>query len=126
MLYAVLAELVLVLHLLFIAFAVAGGLFALRWAWAPAFHLPAVLWGVALELFGLVCPLTPLENLLRRAAGASGYTGGFVEQYLTPVIYPGGLTPSVQLALAALLVAANLLVYSAVWARGLRKGRERP
>lgn len=122
MVYRTLADLVLVLHLLFIVFAAAGGLLALRWRWAPALHLPAVLWGVAVELLGLVCPLTPLENRLRQAAGAAGYSGGFLEQYLLPVVYPGGLSPTMHVALAGLLVAANLLVYALVWRRLRRHG----
>ncbi len=69
MVYHALADLVLVLHLAFIVFVVAGGLLALRWRWAPLVHLPAALWGVFIEVSGGVCPLTPIENALRRAAG---------------------------------------------------------
>lgn len=123
MLYRALADLVLLLHGLFVVFAVAGGLLVLRWRWALALHLPAALWAVAVELFGLFCPLTPLEKSFRQAAGASGYPGGFVEHYLLPLLYPGGLTPAVQLVLAALVVAANLVVYAVVWRR-LRSGRD--
>ena len=81
MIYRVLADLVLVLHLGFIAFVVVGGLLALRWRRAPLLHLPAALWGVAIELFGWQCPLAPLENALRRASGTSDYSGGFIEHY---------------------------------------------
>lgn len=117
MIYRVLADLVLGLHLLFIVFAVAGGFLLLRWRWTPAVHLPAAGWAVLVELLGLPCPLTPLENALRRAAGASGYSGGFVDHYLAPLIYPAGLSPRVQLTLAGLVVLANLLVYTIVWRR---------
>jgi len=112
-----LADLVLVLHLAFILFVVAGGLLALRWQWAPLIHLPAALWGVFIELSGGVCPLTPLENTLRRAAGSSGYSGGFVEHYLVPVVYPEYLSSSIQLVLACLVVFSNGLVYLAVFRR---------
>lgn len=115
MTYRVLADAVLVLHLAFIVFVVAGGLLALRWRWAPFVHLPAACWGAFIIATGGLCPLTPLENALRRAAGAEGYPGGFIEHYLLPVIYPAGLTPSMQLMLAALAVTANLLAYSLVW-----------
>ena len=117
-----LADLVLVLHLAFIVFVVAGGLLALRWRWAALLHIPAAAWGIVIELSGRVCPLTPLENALRRAAGASGYSGGFVEHYLVPVIYPAALSYPVQLWLAALVVIVNALVYSFVWRRQ-RSGR---
>ena len=76
-------------------FVVAGGLLALRWSRAPGVHLPAAAWGVFIEISGGICPLTPLENSLRRSAGAAGYEGGFVEHYLIPLIYPEGLTHGV-------------------------------
>ena len=90
MIYAALADATLVLHLLFIAFIVLGGILVARWprlAWA---HLPAAAWGVLIELGGWICPLTPLENWLRLRAGQRGYAGSFVEQYLLPIIYPDG------------------------------------
>lgn len=121
--YRALADLVLVVHLAFILFVVAGGLLALRWRWAPLVHLPAALWGVVIELFGGICPLTPLETALRRAAGVSGYEGGFIENYLVPLIYPAGISPSIQTLLAALVVLANMLVYFLVWRRLRGSGR---
>ena len=117
MLYHALAALVLVAHLAFIVFVVAGGLLALRWHWAPLVHLPAALWGVFIELSGGICPLTPLENYLLRAGGASGYSGGFIEHHLVPIIYPVGLSPSIRVLLAALVVFVNALVYSLIWRR---------
>jgi hypothetical protein len=117
MLHRVLADLVLLLHLTFIIFVVAGGLLAIRWRWAPVIHLPAAAWGVFIEVSGGVCPLTPLENALRQAAGSSGYTGSFIEHYLVPLIYPELLSDSVQLVLAAIVVVCNALVYLAVFRR---------
>ncbi len=117
MIYRALADLVLVLHLAFIVFAVAGGLLALRWPWAPLVHLPAALWGVLVQVSGRLCPLTPLENALRSAAGEAGYAGGFIEHYLVPTIYPVALSPRVGLLLASLVVLANALAYSIVWWR---------
>ena len=117
MIYRALADLVLVLHLAFIVFAVAGGLLALRWRWAPLVHLPAALWGVLVQVSGRLCPLTPLENTLRSAAGDAGYAGGFIEHYLVPTIYPVALSPRVGLLLASLVVLANALAYSIVWWR---------
>ena len=121
MLYRVLADLVVILHLAFIVFVVAGGLLALRWRWLPLVHVPAALWGLCIELSGGICPLTPLENALRRAAGASGYSDSFIEHYVLPVVYPASLSPWLQLVLAGLLVSANLLVYSVVLWRRYRK-----
>ncbi len=117
MLYRVLADLVLVLHLAFILCVVAGGLLTLRWRRAPLLHLPAVIWGVFVEISSGICPLTPLENALRLAAGSSDYSGGFIEHYVVPAIYPPSLTQPTQLALAGFVVVANALVYLVVWRR---------
>jgi hypothetical protein len=115
MVYRTLADLVLVLHLAFIVFVLAGGFLAVRWRPAPRLHLPAVLWGVWIEVSGGLCPLTPLENVLRSRAGTSGYSGGFIEQYLVPAIYPAALSHSLQLFLAGLVVLTNVTVYWVVW-----------
>ena len=124
MIHRILADLVLFSHLAFIVFVVAGGLLALRWRWIPLVHVPAALWGVYIELSGGICPLTPLENALRRAAGSSGYSGSFIEHYLVPVIYPASLSSSLQLALAGSLVLANVIIYSFVgWRRHRRSQR---
>jgi hypothetical protein len=125
MVHRALADTVLLLHLAFIVFVVAGGVLALRWRWAAVVHIPAALWGVFVEVSGGVCPLTPLENALRRAAGDSGYSGGFIEHYLAPAIYPPALSHSIQLVLAGAVVLVNLLVYSLVWRR-YRGVRQRP
>ena len=112
-----LADLLVVLHLLFVVFVGLGGLLLLRWpsvAWA---HLPAVVWGAAIELTGGICPLTPLEQELRRRAGEGTWHGDFVSHYLLPVLYPAGLTRGAQLRLAVLVVAVNLAIYAAVLRR---------
>jgi len=115
--YAWLADLVIGVHFLFIVFAVAGGALALRWRWIPWLHLSALVWGATVEFTGWVCPLTPLENALRRAAGAATYTQGFVEHYLMPLIYPAGLTREWQWVLGGLLLVINAAVYALVWRR---------
>ncbi len=111
----VVADLVVVVHLSFMVFVVLGGLLALRWHWAAWVHLPAALWGAALEFFGWSCPLTPLESWLRRASGAGGYSGGFIEHYVLPIIYPAELTREMQLVLGAFVIAINLAIYTLVW-----------
>ena len=122
--YAVLATLVVLFHFAFILFVILGGLLALRWRRAPWLHLPALAWGGFVEVTGRICPLTPLENHLRRAAGAGDYAGGFIEQYLIPIMYPPGLTSQVQFALAAGLIVINVSIYALVL-RG-RRHRARP
>jgi uncharacterized membrane protein YhhN len=95
MLYRWLADLVVVLHFGFVLFVVGGGLLALRWPRLARVHLPTAVWGVLIEFGGWLCPLTPLENWLRRRSGGAGYAGGFVEHYVLPVLYPSGLTRGV-------------------------------
>ncbi|SCV01977.1 conserved membrane hypothetical protein [Cupriavidus necator] len=112
-----LADLVLIVHALFILFVVAGGLLLFRWPRVAWLHLPAAVWGVAVEWMGWFCPLTPLENLLRRAAGQAGYSGGFIQHYLLPLIYPAGLTPAVQLWLGLVVLVVNVVVYALWWRR---------
>ena len=119
------ADLVLLLHALFILFALFGALTTLVWRWAPVLHLPALAWGVAIELTGGICPLTPLENSLRRAAGEAGYEGGFLEHYLVPILYPAALTPWVQVLLGVGLAAINVLLYAWV-IRRIRRRRALP
>ena len=122
MLYRALADLVVLTHLAFIVFALLGGLLALRWRWLPWVHLPAAAWGASVEVFGWFCPLTPLENSLRRASGAAGYPGGFIENYLVPIIYPAELTREMQLIAACVVVAFNVAVYGVVWRQLHRRG----
>lgn len=122
MAYRVLADLVVVAHLAFALFAVFGGLLALRWRRASWWHLPAAAWGALIEFAGWTCPLTPLENRLRRLGGEAGYAGGFVEHYLLSLLYPAGLTRREQYALGVIALATNLLVYWLVLS-GRRRGR---
>jgi hypothetical protein len=123
-LYGNLATAVVLAHFAFILFVMFGGLFALRWPRAPWLHVPCFLWGGWIELSGGICPLTPLENALRRSAGEVAYAGSFIEHYVLPIMYPTGLTRGVQLTLAAGLVLLNAGIYALVIRR--RKRRAKP
>jgi hypothetical protein len=125
MAYHILADLVVGVHALFVAFVMVGGLLALRWSWVVVLHLPAAIWGALIEFKGWICPLTPLENSLRSAAGEAGYQGGFIEHYLLPVLYPAGLNRGMQLVLGSVVIAVNVLVYGFLLARWRRAGRGR-
>ena len=113
----VLADAVLVVHALFLVWVVFGALAVWRWPWLAVLHLPAVAWGLWIETSGGICPLTPLENSLRHAAGEDGYSGGFIEHYLVNVIYPSGLTRDIQYILAGIVLVANLSIYSSLLVR---------
>jgi hypothetical protein len=116
--YRILADAVLVLHLAFIAFVLLGGFLVLRAPRLAWLHLPAVAWGAGIAFLGAICPLTPLENRLRALGGEAGYGGGFIEHYLTALIYPTGLTRGIQAALGFLVLAVNLAVYLRLLKRG--------
>lgn len=119
--YALLADAVLVFHLSFIVFATLGAALLLRWPRLIWLHLPALAWGIWIELSGGICPLTPLENSFRARAGEQGYQGSFIEHYLVPVIYPDGLTRETQWILAAILIIVNAALYG-LWLRRRRNG----
>lgn len=106
-----LADGVLIAHLGFILFVMLGGLLVLRWPKLIWLHMPAVLWGIYIELSGRICPLTPLENSLREAAGQRSYSGGFIEHYVTALIYPEGLSRNFQMMLAIVVIVVNASVY---------------
>jgi hypothetical protein len=120
--YRTLADLLVVAHLAFVLFVVLGALLVRARTWVAWVHLPAAVWGVAVEINGWICPLTPLENHLRRMGGAAGYDGGFVERYLLPVLYPVGLTHNTQILLGAMVLLVNLVIYGWIWLRCRRQG----
>jgi hypothetical protein len=108
----VLATVVVAAHVAFIAFVVIGGLFVLRWRKLLFLHVAAVIWAVYIEWSGAICPLTPLENTLRAAAGLEAYAGDFVAEYVFPLLYPDGLTRRAQLAIGIGVLAVNGCVYT--------------
>ena len=108
----VLATLVVAAHVLFVAFVVIGGLLAVRWRKLLPLHLAAVVWAVYVEWSGAICPLTPLENTLRAAAGLEAYAGDFVAQYVLPVLYPDGLTRGAQFVIGTAVVVVNGGIYA--------------
>ena len=105
------ADAVVALHTAFVLFVILGAALLVRWPALVWLHVPALAWGAWIEFSGNICPLTPLENRLREAAGGPGYEGGFIDHYLTAVIYPDGLTHETQLVLGTILLCLNLLFY---------------
>jgi hypothetical protein len=117
LIYRALADLVLVVHLAYVLFVVLGGLLVLRWPRVAWLHVPAAIWGVLIEYTGWICPLTPLENSLRMRGGEAGYSGGFIEHYIQPLLYPAGLTRLTQVVLGSLALVLNLTAYAVVVSR---------
>ena len=108
----ILADFLVLLHLLFVVFVVAGGFLLLRWPRIAWLQLPAAVWGAYIEFSSGICPLTPLENHLRALGGEAGYSVSFVERYLMPILYPANLTVPIQIVLGGLVVAVNLAAYT--------------
>lgn len=110
MIYRFLAELVLVFHFCFVLFVALGAVLMLRWPSVLWLHLPAFIWGILVQCFFWTCPLTPLENWLRQLGGQSGYAGGFLDHYISSVLY-ANVTRQFQAALGLLLIGLNVLIY---------------
>lgn len=126
MIYRLLADLVVIVHLLFIVFTLLGGFLVIVRGSLVFVHLPAVIWALVISFKGWICPLTPLENHLRNAAGTEGYTGGFIEHYIIPIIYPVTLTFNIQIVLGFVAVVINIGIYSFVYYKVMSKqGRKR-
>ena len=124
MLYNALADSVLVLHSSFVLFVLLGGFLVLWKSSLAWYHIPAVIWAVCIEFFGWLCPLTPLENVLRGKGGAAGYDTGFVEHYIVPILYPASLTRQMQINLGIIVLSINVGIYLTVWTRMRKAGRD--
>jgi len=95
--YAVAADAILLLHVLFVGFVVLGLLLVFMgrirsWSWVrnPWFrsaHLLAIAVVVAQSWLGVICPLTSLEMALRERAGHAVYAGGFITHWLEAILY---------------------------------------
>lgn len=120
MTYRVLADLILVTHFAFAIFTVLGGLLVLRWRSLLWVHLSSFLWGVVIQWANWTCPLTPIENYLRELGGEARYRGGFVEHYVSMILYPENLTVELRYLLGIVLIVVNLMVYGYLFLRKRR------
>ena len=124
--YRIAADFVLITHFAFVLFVVLGGFLALRWPRLAWVHLPVALYGAIIEFLGFICPLTPLENSLRQRGGEAGYSGGFIDHYITATIYPSGLTRGIQLVLGVAVLVLNAVLYAIVVRRAHRPATGEP
>lgn len=124
MLYRVLADGLVLFHLAFVLFVVLGGLLVLRWRRLAWVHIPCALWGILVEFGGWICPVTPLEVRFRILGGEEGYTSGFIENYILPLLYPVELTRTRQIWLGVSVGVLNLFIYGLL-VRKHRKGSDR-
>ena len=110
MFYRLAADFILIFHFCFVLFIVFGGLLVLRRRQMIWLHLPAVVWGILIEFFQWNCPLTTIENYLRGLGGESGYDDGFIDYFVSAILY-SPLSPNVRFALGLLLLVFNLTLY---------------
>lgn len=115
MIYRLLADLTVVLHLAFVLFVVGGGLLVRRRRRIAWLHLPAAAWGAWIEFAGWICPLTPLENWLREKGGEAAYSSSFVDRYLVPTLYPESLSRELQWTLGGFVIVTNVVIYALVF-----------
>jgi Protein of Unknown function (DUF2784) len=95
--YLIAADLILFVHVLFVAFVVLGLVFILvgkllSWSWVrnPWFrsaHLAAIGVVVLQSWLGVICPLTTWEMALREKADDAIYSGSFVSHWLETILY---------------------------------------
>jgi len=111
MIYHLLADTVFFLHLLFVLFAILGSLLVVRHHSVAWLHIPVVLWAAWIEFSGRICPLTPLENQLRRLSGDADYEGSFIGHAIEIVLYPPNLTRSMQMVLGFTVLFINIILY---------------
>ena len=112
MLYQLAADFIVLIHFAFIVFVLAGGFLVLKWRWVIWLHIPAAIWGALIVMVGWICPLTPMENILRQAGAGEIYTNSFIDRYLAPVIYPAGFTNEMFIAMGIVVIVINVLVYT--------------
>ena len=124
MIYSFLADLLVVFHLVFILYVIAGALLIIKWAKTLWLHLPSCFWGITVEFTGWICPLTPWEIQLRRLAGEEAYSGSFIEQYLIPIIYPSGLNREIQMLMGSVVLIVNRSLYTLILIK--RRNRKTP
>ena len=118
--YAFVADVIVLVHALFVLFVMFGSLLVLRWPRAAWLHVPALLWGLFVEFSGATCPLTPLESWFRGLQGEIGDSQDFLSRWLLTVLYPESLTRGLQITLGASLLLLNLSLYAWVWRKSRR------
>lgn len=112
--YEIAADLTLIIHFAFIIFVIFGALLFFVSRKIIYAHVPALIWGIYIELTHSVCPLTYLENWFLNKAKLTTYSEGFIQNYLVPIVYPSNLTNNLQTYLAIVLIIANVVIYGLI------------
>ena len=119
--YELAADLILIVHFAFIIFVVFGALLFFVSTKIIYVHVPALIWGIYIELTHSVCPLTYLENWFLQKANLTTYSEGFIQNYLVPIVYPKNLTEDLQTYSAIALIVANMIMYGLIISKSKKK-----
>ena len=115
--YEITANLILIVHLIFILFVVFGALLFFASTKIIFIHIPAIIWGSYIELTNSICPLTYLENWLLQKANLTTYSEGFIQNYLVPIVYPVNLNTDIQIYLGITLIIINIVIYAFIFSK---------
>jgi hypothetical protein len=122
MAYRLLAEATMLVHFGFLVYVIVGGYLAWRWPRAIWPHLLLAGYGGVTIALHLNCPLTYVQDWARRQGGEPGLSHGFVDQYLTGVLYPRSYAVLVEiLMILAVAVAWGGVVVRRTRLRSLRR-----
>ena len=119
--YEFAADLTLIVHFAFIIFVVFGALLFFVSTKIIYVHVPALIWGIYIEITHSICPLTYLENWFLQKANLATYSEGFIQNYLVPIVYPTNLTVDLQTYLAIVLIVANMIMYGLIISKSKKK-----
>ena len=109
MLALVAADVVVTLHMAFLAYLLLGGFLALRRFQLIWPHIGVLIWSVGVTVTGFTCPLTSLEKWLLEQGGATPYEGSFIQYYLHGTLFPGQYEIAVGLGAWAVALASYAL-----------------
>ena len=112
--YELAANFTLIIHFTFICFVVFGVALFFVSKKIIYLHVPALIWGIYIELTHSVCPLTYLENWFLQQANLTTYSEGFIQNYLVPIVYPNNMTEDLQTYFATALIVANMIMYGLI------------
>ena len=112
--YELAANLTFIVHLAFIIFVLFGALLFFVKTKIIYIHVPALIWGIYIELTHTVCPLTYLENWFLQKASLTIFPEGFIQNYLVPIVYPKNFAEDFQTYLAMVLIVINIIIYGLI------------
>ena len=119
--YEFAADLTLIVHFAFIIFVVFGALLFFVSTKIIYVHVPALIWGIYIEITHSICPLTYLENWFLQKANLTTYSEGFIQNYLVPIVYPKNLTEDLQTYLGIVLIVINMIMYGLIISKSKKK-----